>query len=143
LGTYLPHGTFLVVAPTLLRDHIAAAPSVLHVSKLLAHHKVVPEVFSRLDAPRVVTDEPEPRPSASKEDLVTFTIMVHLQRHAQIAASVPVTEYASGVAVALNHVDINCRVRVVNQERLAVDVPLAHANIVIELLSHLPGESLF
>ena len=143
LGTYIPHGTFLVVAPTLLRDHIAAAPSVVHVSELRAHHKVVPEVFSRLDAQgrsRVFTDEP--RPSAtSKKDVVTF--MVHLQRHAQIKASVPVAVYASSVAAALNRdVDMNCRVRVVNEERLAVDVPFTLAKTVAELLSHLPGMAL-
>ena len=46
LGQYIPHGTFVVVAPASRLERLAAAPSVLRVTEMQPQHKVAPEVWS-------------------------------------------------------------------------------------------------
>jgi hypothetical protein len=88
VGPYLPHGTFVVVAPRSHRAQLARAPSVMHVSELLPEHKFDPadmQAPARSRRPRVVTDDPEvDEPAATTSHT---HVIVTLQRHASARAS--------------------------------------------------------
>ncbi len=103
LGPYLPHGTFVVVAPQSHRSQLARAPSVVHVSELLPQHKFDPadmQGSARSRRPRVVTDDPEVDAPAAATTSHTHVI-VTLQRHASARASTSTSAVAHRLKSAM------------------------------------------